>query len=307
MTATTPNQSRRKDVILDLGPMLGLTVSIYSATNDDDAADLHGICSGSGDTPHAPSRIQMRAECPVCNLTHRSHFAFPRGREVGDGWVTIPKDVLREANADGAVYNKRIGITIHDAAELASAFPTGKSYYLASADIGAYRTLVAVMNSRPDLAFVGRYAFMSTSVPHFYQLVPGREGVLILRQLAFPSAVLAAPEMDLDGDVDDKAIAIVNEFIDRVKVPFDPAAVTNNRRRIIQEYVDAQTPVTGAVVDTSAPAAATGGDFTARAAAALRALSTPTADADASAVPKRKARAPRKVAMAKVVDIAQAG
>jgi hypothetical protein len=320
-----PTRTLRRDLTLQLGPALGLTVSMYSAVRDTDAS-LHGVCCGPDTTPHAPSRIKQKAYCPVCDISHPAHQAFPRGKEKGDGIVLIPAAVLDQANAGGEKYKRTIDISVHDATELAAAMPTGKSYYLTTSQPDAYLTLIGVMRARPDLAFVGRFAFDKAA--YFYRLVAavgtgsasasegrgststaGAEGTgaLILRQLAFPDAVVDAPAVT--GTADPKAVELLASFVERVRVPFKPEEVTNDRARIIQEYVDSQEAVTAATpTDTSAPTQSAPLDFTAKLQAALRAVEPAPKRARKTAAvkvaPAKKVTPTRK---ARVTQISQAG
>lgn len=260
---------------LQLG-LITLETGVLSAVADEDAG-LVSLCNGKG--THPAAKIKRRDYCPECENDDRSTFA--KGKIVGDSVVMLTSEDLGTLTVTEAE-KKTLPLTVHKAADLTGTFPSGKSYYLAPRGPGAagnYVLLVTLLTKRPDLALVTEFSF--GGAPALYQVL-AQGDVLVLRQLARPSAVNEQPEVD--GVMNEALLPLAEQFADTLCTEFDPALYRNKRAEAIAAMLENAAPVALAA-SGDAPAATGGGtDLMAALTAALAAA----APAEAPRKPARK-------------------
>jgi len=288
---------------LQLGP-IGLEVNVMSAVEDEDAG-LVSVClhdtvsdeqlASMGVTREtSPSTIKRRDYCPVCDNDAKG--TFHKAKIVGGAAVLIDATALQALVAADEPTKKNIELTVHPAAQLTAAFPSGKSYWLAprSAAGGAnYGLLATLLAMRPDLGFIGQFSF--NGAPALYQLVVS-EGMLMMRQLARPSALRDRPVVAVEGE--SAFLELAEKFADTICAQYDPADYGNQRSAAVAALVEASVPVALAGEGQSVSVVSASVDL----AAALTAAMAKAAPAPVK--PARK-RAVRKVAaLAEDVQIA---
>lgn len=238
---------------LQLG-LISLETAVVGAIADGEDSKLKTLCQHTG-TKHekeGASTTKRRDFCPTCDNDDKSTFV--KGKLVGDAAIIVPQEELDEIKAADAASTKKIELTVHKAADLIGAFPSGKSYFLAPRGSGAnhYALVAELVARRTDLAFVGQFSF--GGAPALYQVLSDA-GILILRQLARPELVKERPEVD--GLVDEKLLALAEQFADTLCAPYDPADYASKRAAAVQAALAKAAPValSGTPGDTAAPAA----------------------------------------------------
>ncbi len=265
---------------LQLGP-ISIEAGIHGAV-DDEGAGLVSLCTHGDSKDQAPSKIKRRDYCPTCD--NDSKATFRKGKEVGGAVVLLDPDALLAlAEADEAMA-KRIELTVHPAAEMGRAFPTGKSYYLAPRK-GAenrYALMARLMDKRPDLAFVGEFSFGGP--PALYQVIEA-EGVMVMRQLARPELVRDRPAMA--GEVNEKWLGMAEQWADMICAGYDPAAYADKRAVALAKLVDDGVPI----IPSGEATPVGGGDLGAAFEAAMAAMAPPAPVAPARPRRTRKGAA----------------
>lgn len=238
---------------LQLG-LISLETGVVGAIADGEDSKLKTLCQHTG-TRHekegaAPTK--RRDYCGVCDNDDKTTFV--RGKLVGDTAVIVPPDELDQIKAADQAATKKIELTVHKAAALVGALPSGKSYFLAprgSTD-DTYAVIAALIAKRTDLAFVGEFSF--GGAPALYQVLSD-DGVLILRQLARPEQIKERPKVD--GVVDEKLLAIGDQLADALCIDYDPAQYASKRSAALTALLAKTAPVAlaGNAGEAAAPAA----------------------------------------------------
>jgi non-homologous end joining protein Ku len=236
-------------VAVSLG-MLNLLVSVHAAVGEDDGAGLRTVCVND----HAPTPIRQKYVCPVCESDDRESFA--KARQVGDGYVVIPEEVIEAEKAERDAFKKTITLTIHPVTEVTSVLmPSGKCYYLALKSptqnaLDTYSLLSQLVTSRPDLAFMTKFTLRSaTSV---FRLSVAGEGTLLLTQMAEAELVREHPAITF-SDVNPRMLELASVLADQETQPF-LATHGSGKSHIIAAYAESQTPIAPVSTGQESPA-----------------------------------------------------
>lgn len=226
---------------VQLGP-ISLEAGLLSAVADEEASvGLVSLCQHP-DTVHKnepASTIRRTDACPVCANHERSTFV--KGKVVGDSVIVIDAAELQAVKDEDAAYTKKIELTVHRAADMAKAFPSGKAYYLAPRGPAAannYALLAKLLAKRPDLAFVGEFSFGGAAA--LYQVIVDAD-VLILRQLARPDQVRERPA--IEGEANEQFLTLAEQFADAICADYDPAAYRDKRTAALTKLLSEAAPV----------------------------------------------------------------
>lgn len=233
----------RSDISLSIDGTISVQVDVFAAVGDD-RLGLNGICNHE----HAPAKVKQSLACPVCGNSDQSTHV--RGKEVEGGIVIVPSDVLAQSRQVAADYHDEINLTVHRAIDVASAMPSGKTYYLkvskkSPAALSRYVTLAHVLEARPDLALVG-VGSLKGAISRFVLVSSG--GTLMLRQLADPALVRQRPVIAGDNDLDAVGATKVEAILEMLVSDFDPLARTNFAEQVIQSFIDDAQPEPAAEV-----------------------------------------------------------
>jgi non-homologous end joining protein Ku len=240
-------------VAMSLG-MLNLLVSVHAAVGEDDGAGLRTVCVND----HAPTPIRQKYVCPVCESDDRASFA--KARQVGDGYVVIPEEVIETEKLERKSFSKNMTLTVHPAVEVTSMLmPSGKCYYLALKNptqnaLDTYTLVSQLITSRPDLAFMTKFTLRTaTSV---FRLSVAGAGTLLLTQMAEAELVREHPPITF-SDINPRMLELASVLADQQMVPF-LATHGSGKSHIIAAYAESQTPIAPAASTTEEAPAATG-------------------------------------------------
>jgi non-homologous end joining protein Ku len=291
-------------VTLSFG-MIAVAVSVHGAVGEDDSRSMKIVCEHG----HAATPVKQRLTCGVIYAdgtacgNDGSEEPFTRARQVGDGFVVIPPEVIEKDKEASAVFKKSIALSVHPLHEVTSVLmPSGKSYYLSIKAASAsavlnYTLLSRLVTDNPDKAFMAKFTLRSAT--SLFQLVSAGAGTLVLRQMADADLVREHPSIPF-ADLDERTLELAGMLAEQQLTPFLVAEHGSGKSSIIADYAASQTPVTpvdvASVAKPEATASATVSDLT----AALEAMLAPTS----ITAPTKRKRAPRKAAAA--VEIAQA-
>jgi non-homologous end joining protein Ku len=279
-------RAQRAGITLAIG-VIAFPVDVYGAV-EDDATPMSSLCQHPGtdhaDTPLSP--VKIRKYCPVCDLDH----GFVKGTKVDGGYALVDDAALETISAGDTAVKDNIKLSVHKADQLNGSMPTGSVYYLAPPAKSlpaqqSYAVVSKLLESRPDLAFVGEFAIKSVAA--LYQVV-ATDGVLVMRQLARPSLIRQQPTVVASAD--DALVAGLDTFVSSVVTDYDPLAYSSARQQAMAEHVATAKPL--AAVDAPAVEGTAGGvDMTSMLAAAMANLPQQAeAPAEAPAPRKRAAR-----------------
>lgn len=277
--------TQKANVQLTFGP-ISVGVSVHSTVAEDKEASLRIVCTGEhgmSDLGAAgPTFLPMNRvdKCPQCG--NGNHLG--RAKEVGDGLVLIPAEVLKQAEEGDALFGGEIKLVAHDVAQVEAATrPTGSRYYLnVKAGISNnYALMRELVLARPNLAFVARFSLKGAAYP--YRLMVDGDALMLV-QLADPVNVRARPVVM--GEVNPAYLELALKLADQDVRAYSPADYVRPKSRIIGEFVEGKTPT---VFSTD------GAPVTGQVTDLLEAL-----QASVKATAPKKARAPRKPAAKKV-------
>lgn len=258
--------SVRKGVSLQLG-LISIPVDVYSTllTAEEKEAQTNTVCVGTGDhnfeavrkgkdeckhckfpeeghaVLHDPCRTKDTRACPVCDNKDKS--TFKKGKPVGTDFVVVTQEELDAVAGLDDTVTKRMVLTMHPAADVEDkSIDAGKSYYLDPA-LGAdgYLTVVDMLERFPQKAFLTEWA-PRTKVG-WYRLTL-HNGALMLRQLVRPEDVKEAPVVT--GTLNPAYTPMIDQLVETLTTPFDPADFADTRRKKVIEYLSQQSSVAGA-------------------------------------------------------------
>lgn len=278
----------KSNVSIGMG-LLPLEVDVFSIVGEERSTSLSNACVGAfGGEPHDPIRISQKNICPTCeNDDKKTHVKV---RVVGKSeLVVVPQDELDAMATEAEKFTKVMPITVHPASDVESnTLETGTAYYLAPSSptfAEIYALVVNAIKKHPEKALVTLWAVRSA--PALYRFTV-RDDVLVVRQLAFPHQVQAAPKVPTEFNPAWEAQA--DMFIDSNAAEFDPTTYRDVRGDILAAYVASQTPVFSPEVTEGKVAAPAGIDVMALLEASIK---------KAPAVKKAAAKKPAKKAVAK--------
>lgn len=237
----------KKEVSASFG-LLPLQVNVRSAVESEKSVAFTNVCTGHDDEAHPPSKIRSIYRCPVCNNEDKA--LLQKAREQGKAaFVIVPQDEIDAANAEAEKFKGQMQITTHPAeAVQASTLETGSFYYLepsSPAFSEIYALIMHTIKSNPDTAFVTMWA--ARSAPAMYRL-DVRNDVLVIRQLAWPSQVQAAP--DVPTTFNPMFEGQAQMFVDSTRADFDPNTYVDVRAQLLDSFVASQSAVVGERTET---------------------------------------------------------
>lgn len=235
--------TQKASVQLRFGPV-SATVAIVSAVAENKDGALRLVCTntheggianlGSAEASYTP--IKRVDSCPTCGSSEH----LGRAKEVADGLVPIPAEVLVAADAADAEFGKEISLVAHPAEAVeALTRPTGSRYYLhvKSGQSDNYALLREMVRRRPNLAYMALFALKGAA--YGYRLVLDGEALMLV-QLCEPSSVRARPVVA--GTANETYLDLALTMADASVTPFDPAAYVRPKSRMIAEYIEGKSP-----------------------------------------------------------------
>lgn len=239
-------RAEKTNIPLTLG-LISVPVNVYTSVETERKdVTFNTVCAGNG-TPHSPAKVNQQYHCPTCETVGKLG-EFVKGRANSDGgYVIVDKAEIDAVTAAAVPADVRDSITLtaHSAEQVeASTMPNGKVYYVGPGKGAgeAYNVLVALVSSRPSVAFNTVFAIRTS--PAMYRLGV-HNGVLTLSQLAWPEQVKQAPAT-VAGTVSAELLELAMTFADKVMTEFDPTTFVDTRRQVLAAFLDGQ--------DVTAPA-----------------------------------------------------
>lgn len=293
----------RSKVGLKLGAFFQVTGSVVTAVdNDDEATALKTVCCGDqlavdkALVEHSPAAVKQLLKCPVCSNTDR--VSFGKAKVEGDTFTLVTDEDLAGAAVDPD-RQKSIEINVHRASDLAgSALPGGKAYYFApqAGQEAIYTLFHKMISDTPELAYVAVWAARTKLA--LYRITTF-ESALAMEQIAWPTAVQPAPQVQAEYKASDLAMAML--IVNAAVTDYNPAEYKDDRKQALLDVIAAKEGVVGAAIPDAegVTAAAPTGSLTAMLQAQVAAL-----EAAKAVVPAKKVaakRAPAKKAAAKKV------
>lgn len=249
--------TQKANVQLTFGP-ISVGVSVHSAVAEDKEASLRIVCTGQHGVSDlgaaGPTFLPMNRvdRCPECGNGDN----LGRAKEVAEGLIPIPAEVLKQAETAEAEFGKEIKLVSHLASEIdALTRPTGSRYYL-NVKVGLsnnYALMRQMIRERPNLAFVARFSLKGAAYP--YRLMLDGD-TLMLVQLADPTNLRARPAVE--GEVVAAYLELALTLADQDVHAYVPSDYVRPKARIISEFIEGKTPtvfapngapVTGQVTD----------------------------------------------------------
>lgn len=248
--------TQKANVQLTFGP-ISVGVSVLSTVAEDKEASLRIVCNGehgisdlgaAGPTFLPINRIDS---CPQCGMS--DHLG--RAKEVADGLILIPADVLKMAEDGDAAFSKEITLHAHPSHQVeALSRPTGSRYYL-NVKVGTssnYALLRELVRQRPEVAYMAQFSLKGAALQ--YRLMLDGD-TLMLVQFADPANVRARPVVA--GDVNQAYLDLALTLTDQEISDYNPADYARPKSLVIGAYIDGKTPtvsatgtpVTGQVTD----------------------------------------------------------
>jgi hypothetical protein len=166
---------------------------------DKDSGFLNLCVGGHGDLPeHAPTPRKAPYTCPTCGPLPPGDQGIVKGKAVDGGYAILTPEEIADAKSDyGDGYKGAINLVAHPAAEFLAATAPGDSVsYLTPASdavINQYATIVAFIESHPELVFVGLNN--PQSVTALFQ-VTARNGVLVMEKRVRSERLKPVPKFD---------------------------------------------------------------------------------------------------------------
>lgn len=295
----------RSKLRVEVNPFFGFSVKAATAIRDDKSSQFNMICPGGivhddDDNPvdHAPSGVNMKFICPVCQNDDRSTFV--QGKVQDDNTVLMfSSDAVKEAKATDEEPKTKLRISCHPAEQVDTrALFSGKAYHLVpeAANDKPYSLFVKLIEANSERAFLTTWAYRD--VVKLYRLMVF-DGVLTLAPLCWPEDLAETPKVP-NEIIEDAELAQGQALIDLLVEDFDASDYRNVRREAIKAMVDSATGIEGAVVEATGKSKAPTQDLSGALAAALAAAQaakgvTPAATGKvAKKAPAKKAVAAKK-------------
>ncbi len=274
-----------KKVQIQLG-LITIPVRLEKAT-DAAGSETKTVCAGTEENPHPPAAVKQSMGCTVCDITHSSHYPFPRGVPQGDGFVVVSADEL--AAAAGSPI-KSMTFRLHDRQEVFAATVASDSVQYVTPDRGGERAFAALrcsLSSKPGLVAVTVWAPSTKNALWVLEVVNEQ---LVVSKRCWPEDVRTPPVVT-PVEVPEVEQAMFDQFIEASVVEFDLSsyrdAAREGRAALIAERSGEAQPLAAAAATTPVVG---GGDLLSAIQASLKAVE-PT-----KAAPKKKAPARKRAA-----------
>ena len=264
---------------------------------DKESSGAHAVCTGTEEKPHEPSRVKQSTACPVCGITHSSHYGFTqRGVERDGKLVVLTAEELAGAAGTPITGNVEKGgqpvtLAFHPREKVYGATMPAEGVHYMSPDKGSekgYAVLRDALKSRPDLVAVMVWAPSTKNALWVLEVVDER---ITVRKLCWPEEVRMGPAI-APVEVPEAEVGLFATLMDSAAKDFDLLEYQNTAKRAVDELVASRVDGAAPVAATT-PVASTGGtDLLAAIQASL--------DATKKGTPKAAPKAPaRKRAAAK--------
>lgn len=247
----------KADVTVQMG-FVPLQVNVKSIIEGEKSTAMSNVCVGTADSPHDPVRIKQVNRCPLPDCANEDKGTHTKAKVVNKSeLVLVPQEEQDKIAEEAKKYTNAMPITVHPAEDVkARTLETGTAYYLepatpAFAEI--YAMVVHEIKKHPESALVTMWAVRSAPAMYRFDV---RDDVLVIRQLAWPHQVQAAPSVPTTFNPMYEAQA--DMFIESTKADFDPDTYRDVRGDILSSYVASQVPIPTQVVEgkaVTAPAA----------------------------------------------------
>lgn len=232
----------KSNVVITLG-MMPLGVNVKTIVEGEKSTSMSNVCVGTTDSPHDPIRIKQINRCPIEDCANEDKESHAKAKAVSKTeLVLVPQTEIDAMSEEAKKYTEAMPITLHSTEDvLASTIETGTAYFLepsGPAFAPVYATLVSVIKKHPEKSLITMWA--ARSAPTMYRFGV-RDDVLVIRQLAWPHQVQAAPSVPKQFDPAWEAQAEM--FLMAAEAEFDPTTYKDARGDILSNYVASQTPI----------------------------------------------------------------
>lgn len=229
--------------------LLPLSVNVKSIVEAEKATSMSNVCVGTADAPHGPVKIQQINQCPDCKNDDKATHAKAKMVSKTE-LVLVPQAEIDAMSTEAKKYSEAMPITVHPADEvMASTIETGTAYYLEPAT-PAYAEIYALVaheiRKNPDKVLVSMWA--ARTAPAMYRWTV-KGDVIVIRQLAWPHQVQAAPSVPTTFNEAWESQA--DMFLASSAAEFDPDTYRDVRGEILSAYVASQTPQVTTIVEQS--------------------------------------------------------
>lgn len=279
-----------KKVQINFGAMI-IPVRLEKAT-DDEKDGTKTVCAGTEDKPHPPALVKQSMGCTTCDITHSSHWPFPRGTEQGDGtYVVVSNEDLRAAA--GEPISKVVTMRLHQRAEVFGATVASDSVQNVSPDKGgekAYAGLFNALSKRPDLVAATVWAPSTKNALWVLEVVDQR---LVVSKRCWPEDVRTPPVI-VPVQVSDIEQQMFDHFVDLSVEKFDVDEYRDVARKGKADLIAARSGEAQPLASTPTAAPVASGDLLASLQASIKKVE-PARKAPAKKAAPRK-RAPKKPA-----------
>ena len=272
----------------------------FEVAVDKESSGAHAVCTGTTDEPHDPSRVKQTTACPVCDITHSSHYGFEqRGVERDGKMVVLTAEELAGAKGTPITGNVEKGsppvaLAFHPREKVyGSALPAEGVHYM-TPDKGGEKAFVLLreaIKSRPESVATIRWAPSSVNALWVLEVVGE---VITVRKLCFPEQVRVAPAV-APVEVSDAEVELFGQLIDTSVTDFDLLEYSDTAKQGVEQLIAERAGDATSIPVATTPAPNTGGDLLAAIQASLDATGKKPAP---KAAPKKKT-APVKKAAAK--------
>lgn len=218
------------------------------------ATELKNLCVGqSGKDAHAPTALkQDPSKCPECGDVDRDTLV--KGHGSAGAWTIVSAEdqaALEDVKFKGAD-SVTLNLVPHPSAEFLGRTDVGDGLYYVWPEKEAaehYALLVKVIDSHPELAFVGLFALSAAGQNKLWHLRV-REGVIVMEERTREQALKPLPDLP-EGAVNEALLGMVEATLDKFVVPYDASAYEDAYETAVQAAVAAGTTPEGTSVAAS--------------------------------------------------------
>jgi non-homologous end joining protein Ku len=234
----TATRSLKKGVTMSLG-LFTFQVNVFGALEGTKQVELNNLCSKE----HGPTQTRQTLACPVCGNDDRTTFV--KGKDMGGGHFALADQDFLDSLGVSEGVKSIIEMNPHPRETMASTFSGEKNYVLTPSTTGSetgYALAVAMIKARPELAFVTTWAPRTS--PAMFS-IDAIDDVLVLREVAWPGAVRALPEVGTTYDP--KQLTMALSLVDAMVTDFDAELYIDDKTSKILEFLDTAATVAGIV------------------------------------------------------------
>lgn len=234
MAKTNAPRAIGSGVALNIG-VISTSVKLYSAVDKREEKSNITICH----TDHEPIRINQVTKCAKCGEIPLAQTS--KAREVEGGVVILPKETLAENKEIVAPFKKRADIGAHPREQIETLTAVGDKAYFLTPEKGhevTYATILALVESNPELAFVAQWA-PASAISQFQLRV--WDGVLMFQERTRAGSLREAPQVE--GSASPEVLKLAGMMLEQVTSDFDPKNYTDPAREALDEFVAKATPV----------------------------------------------------------------